>query len=1251
MNPRAFSLRDLTRLLYLVSKSFLGHMTAGLVMVGTLLFSLAPVSTHAQTPLTNGLSQAGSISVAGNSNVWSIAVFGGDRVTVQLAKLTGGAGFTPRIELFGPDGESLGSRANSTAARLDIQPSANGIYTLVVSDQAGTGTGTYSVQLAQVPEPFLIPAGDEGGSLTNGLIHAGAITLGDLDMWTLSANDGDRFSVQVAKVTGGAGFTPMIEVFSPDGTRIGSTLGSISSRLDFQANGSGTYSVLVSDANQTGSGTYQLELAQAPENFLVPVGGTGGALADGVDTPGTVAVGDLNQWSFTASPGDRITLTATKVTGGAGFTPKLEIIDPTGAVKGTAVNATAAAVDIAISMAGNYRVVVSDATQVGSGTYQLHLTRGAIAPGLNALVNGTTYLDSIAIAHQTNTYTVTASVGESIVVRIGETVTSTLTPALQLYGPDGSLLSSSADAAVAEVTARATNSGTFKVLAFDASSNRDQTGNYQITMAKTGDPLSISPADEGGAMVNGTNYLGAINTGDMDEWTLSANVGDTILVRVGETVPGSALIPWVRIYGPNGALLSTVSDSGVTEAATRATNSGTFLVVVADGGTHLAGTGNYKINFAKTGSPVSISPTDEGGPLKNGFTTLGAIDTGDLDAWTVNANAGETIVVRAGDTSASTLQPWLRLYGPDGVLLSSGFDSAVTQVSTRATNSGTFLVVISDGSTHEEGTGNYRINLVKTGSPFTIAPSDDGGPAVNGSSYLGTIDTGNMDAWTISAQAGETIVARVGDTSAGTLTPELLLYGPNGALLSSSFDSLATEVTARATNSGVFVVVVADGSTHLAGTGNYSLTIVKTAGPWVISPSDEGGPLVNGSSYLGTIDIGDLDAWTVSANAGDTIIVRAGETVAASTLVPWLRIYSPSGVLLSSGFDAASTEVSVRAPTNGTYLVIASDGSTHLSGIGNYRISLAKTGDPLTISPNDEGGPLTNGSTYLASIDVGDIDAWTVNAKAGEAIVIRAGELTSGSTLTPWLRLYGPDGAQLDSAFDAASTEVSFKTTNSGAFLVVVGDGSTHLDGSGNYRLSLAKTGEPLMISPGDEGGPMTGASAYDGMIDVGDIDAWMFNAFAGDRISISVTESVSGSALTPWLRLYGRDGTLLQNLSGLTVAQFTNYLAPTNGTYMVVVGDGSTHLDGSGTYHMTVNNLLGRMQLRDLQLSGTNLNVLGVGGTGAGSYTLLTTTNVTLPINSWTTVPGQFDQYGVLSFTNLYNPAESKRYFYLKTP
>jgi len=70
--------------------------------------------------------------------------------------------------------------------------------------------------------------------------------------------------------------------------------------------------------------------------------------------------------------------------------------------------------------------------------------------------------------------------------------------------------------------------------------------------------------------------------------------------------------------------------------------------------------------------------------------------------------------------------------------------------------------------------------------------------------------------------------------------------------------------------------------------------------------------------HTGTIDVGDMDVWSFTAAAGDAIVVRMGETVAGSSLTPYLRLYSPAGALLDSSFSAVGAEVTATAPAAGT---------------------------------------------------------------------------------------------------------------------------------------------------------------------------------------------------------------------------------------------------------------------------------------------------------------------------------------------
>jgi len=175
-------------------------------------------------------------------------------------------------------------------------------------------------------------------------------------------------------------------------------------------------------------------------------------------------------------------------------------------------------------------------------------------------------------------------------------------------------------------------------------------------------------------------------------------------------------------------VLATASGTSAAEIATNVSNSGTFTIRVNNAGSQ---TNSYRLTLAKTGSPVVVSSGDTGGLLTNGVTTVGTIDTGDLDVWTVSANAGDAVVVRMGQiTDVNTFDPWVRVYSPTGVEMSDNFSgTAADEVAFTATNSGTFLVVVGRRQCRPvQRFGRLSADAGQTGSPVVVAPGDTGGP-------------------------------------------------------------------------------------------------------------------------------------------------------------------------------------------------------------------------------------------------------------------------------------------------------------------------------------------------------------------------------------------------------------------------------------------------------------------------------------------------------------------------------------------
>jgi RHS repeat-associated protein len=694
------------------------------------------------------------------------------------------------------------------------------------------------------------------------------------------------------------------------------------------------------------------------------------------------------------------------------------------------------------------------------------------------LTNGALYLGTIT-AFGTNSLTLSASTGESLVVRVGMLSSSGFfDPWLRLYGPDGQLVGSadSGTGSAAEIAITATNSGTFTVLVSDGGyGGYGGNGTYRLSYLKVPGAFVVSPGEQGGAIVNGTLNPGTISAGGLQAWSLGANNGESLVVRVGMLSSSGFFDPWLRLYGPDGQLIGSV-DSGAgsaAEIAITATNSGTFTVLVSDGVYGgLGGTGTYQLTCLKVPGTFVVSPGEEGGAITNGTLNPGTISAGGLQAWSLGANSGDSLVVRVGMLSSSGFfDPWLRLYGPDGQLvgsLDSGSGSAA-EIAITTTNSGTFTVLVSDGGYGGYGgTGTYQLNYLKVPGAFVVSPGQQGGSIINGALNFGTISTGDVQAWSLGANSGESVVVRVGMlSSSGFFDPWLRLYGPGGQLIGSvdSGSGSAAELAITATNSGTFTVLVSDGGYGgLGGTGTYQLSCLKVPGAFVVSPGEQGGAITNGTLNPGTISAGDLQAWSLGANSGDSLVVRVGMLTSSGFFDPWLRLYGPDGQLVGSvdSGSGSAAEIAITATNSGTFTVLVSDGGySGLGGTGTYQLTCFKVPGAFVVSAGDEGGVLAENSANPGVISIGDLDPWSFTAAAGDFVSL----VPTSSNFTPGLRFYSPDGRLLASS----ASSLRYFITNTGGFTVLVGGAS--LTGVGTYNLQFSHVPSSIVLTNGDPNG------------------------------------------------------------------------------------------------------------------------------------------------------------------------------------
>ena len=484
------------------------------------------------------------------------------------------------------------------------------------------------------------------------------------------------------------------------------------------------------------------------------------------------------------------------------------------------------------------------------------------------------------------------------------------------------------------------------------------------------------------------------------------------------------------------------------------------------------------------------------------------------------------------------------------------------------------------------GSGTYPLTLAQAPAAFVTSAGDQGGTLTNGVANPGTIDLGDLDMWSFTAKAGDSLLLRMGTPD---FVPQIRLFGTNGALVADAFtvsgNSRDAQLLVQATNSGIYTVVV--DSYFFGGSGTYTLTLAQAPAAFVTSAGDQGGTLTNGVATPGTIDLGDLDMWSFTANAGDSLLLRMG----TPDFVPEIRLFGPDGALVADAFTASGNsrdaQLLVQATNSGIYTVVVD--SYFFGGSGTYTLTLAQTPDAFVTSAGDQGGTLTNGVVTPGTIDLGDLDMWSITANAGDSLLLRMGT----PDFVPQIRLFGPNGALVADAFtvsgNSRDAQLLVQATNSGIYTVVVD--SYFFGGSGTYTLTLAQSPGAFVTSAGDEGGPLINGFTHSGTNSLGDLDMWSFYGTPGDS-NVLVVATVD---FVPRIQLFGPDGTLVRDVftvNGNNRSATLTYMVTNAGDYTVVVS--SYFFGGSGTYTLHYSRVPPDLTVPDTQIidESTILNV-----------------------------------------------------------
>ncbi|WP_372795146.1 hypothetical protein [Pontiella sp.] len=675
---------------------------------------------------------------------------------------------------------------------------------------------------------------------------------------------------------------------------------------------------------------------------------------------------------------------------------------------------------------------------------------GTFASYAAGLANGGNHTGTITTNDVTDTWTFSADAGDSVILRIGEETTTygTFSPWIRLYGPGGAFIEGDTGSSDAEVSHAVTTGGVYSVVVENYVS--DGAGTYNLRYANTGQSFVVPPGDEGGALTNGENQAGVIGLADIDMWTFSADAGDSIRLRIAEVSTDLiAFSPWIRLYGPDGAFIDSDTNSSDAEIVHAATTGGVYRVMVENYVS--GGAGTYNLRYANTGQSFVVPAGDEGGALTNGANHAGTTELADVDMWTFSADTGDSIRLRIGEitTDLGSFSPWILLYGPDGSFIKNDTNSSDAEIVHAATTGGVYRVVVENYVSG--GAGTYNLRYANSGPSFVVPAGDEGGVLTNGANHAGITELADVDMWTFSADAGDSVILRCGEVSTelGAFSPWILLYGPDGAFIDHKTSSSDAEIVHVAVTGGVYRVVVENYVS--GGAGTYNLRYANTGQSFVVPAGDEGGALTNGANHAGITELADIDLWTFGAEAGDSIILRAGEvSTERVAFSPWIRLFGPDGAFIQHSTSSSDAQITHSATTGGIYTVVVENYVS--GGAGTYNLRYANAGNPFVVPAGDDGGPLAAETYPEGEVELGDLDLFAFTACAGDPIQLACIELSDPVGMTISLSLYDPGGVLLDG--DTGSNEAYIPllyAPEAGTYTILVS--SYNGGGIGTYRL------------------------------------------------------------------------------------------------------------------------------------------------------------------------------------------------------
>lgn len=511
---------------------------------------------------------------AGGFNLHQFEVGAMDTFRVSVGEIGGSA--EPKVQVYDPAGELVGGSSGFTAAAVQYTPLTGGTYTAVVSDDADNDALAYRVRVVTIPSvPVMLDGRDS--MLTSGAEAIGSLAVGTFNLHQFTANAHDTVRLAAGEIDGDG--EPRLQVFDSVGRPVASDTSAGSGVVQFSAPSDGVYTAIVSDDGDSEPITYAIRMLRLPgEPTLLERDST---LANGDEVYASLGIGRFNLHKLTVGQPGTIRISVGE-TGGVGE-PELQVFGPDGEALASHTGSASALAQFEATATGDYTIVVNDSEDNDALDYRIRAIslpgEAAYLEGRDSLAPETTASGATIAIGSFNYHTFTAPGTTDF--RLSATRTDGPgEPTLQVFGPAGNLIASTAAGTEAVVEFSTVGAGRYTAVVSDAGNEEELTYDFALTTSASfpGDYNGDRVVDDADAAVWAAGYGGLtaealIADGNGDS---QVDAADYTLWRDNQSTPlKAAPMPPATVIEPvepteSPALVQTALPLGPMETASQA---------------------------------------------------------------------------------------------------------------------------------------------------------------------------------------------------------------------------------------------------------------------------------------------------------------------------------------------------------------------------------------------------------------------------------------------------------------------------------------------------------------------------------------------------------------------------------------------------------------------------------------------------------------------------------------------------------